>query len=90
MPEGADLEESDEAVKDGHTDAAVAVLKKRADVCREVIKQRIETKKHYDVSFFAGKREGYEQAIDLLKSSTESSRIELCHKKKKHGPTTRP
>ena len=60
-----------------HTDAAIAVLTKRADCCRDIIKNRIETKRHFDVSFYAGEKQGYEQAIDLLKSSTESIRIEL-------------
>ena len=61
----------------GHTAAAIAVLTKRADACRDIIKNRIETKRHFDVSFYAGEKQGYEQAIDLLKSSTESIRIEL-------------
>lgn len=66
-----------DAVVDEHNDAAIAVLEKRSEVCRKVIKDRIRTGRHYDVSFFAGKREGYEQAVDLLKESTESIRIEL-------------
>lgn len=71
------LSRYDENVRDEHTSAAIAVLTKRSEVCRKVIKDRIRTGRHYDVSFFAGKREGYDQAVDLLKESTESIRIEL-------------
>lgn len=60
-----------------HTAAAIAVLTKRADCCRDIINRHIETTTYYDVSFYAGEKQGYEQAIDLLKSSTESIRIEL-------------
>lgn len=62
---------------DEHNAAAIEVLQKRADCCRDVIKERIETKRHFDVSFYAGEKQGYEQAIDLLKSPTESIRTEL-------------
>lgn len=63
--------------RDKHTEAAIAVLEKRAGCCRDLINWHVEKMTYYDVSFYAGKIEGYEQAIDLLKSSTESIKIEL-------------
>lgn len=63
--------------RDEHTEAAIAVLEKRAGCCRDLINRHVETMTYYDVSFYAGEKQGYEQAIDLLKSSTESIRIEL-------------
>lgn len=63
--------------RDEHTEAAIAVLEKRAGCCRDLINRHVETMTYYDVSFYAGELAGYEQAIDLLKSSTESIRIEL-------------
>lgn len=63
--------------RDEHTEAAIAVLEKRAGCCRDLISRDVETMTYDHVSFYAGELAGYEQAIDLLKSSTESIRIEL-------------
>lgn len=54
--------------------AAIAVLEKRRDVLTEAIRR---CKDRYMVEYYKGKMHGYEQAIDLLKSSVESIKIEL-------------
>ena len=56
-------------------DAIKAVLEKRADVLREVLKRT--NLSPIERAHYQGKKVGYEQAIDLLGESLESITIEL-------------
>ena len=56
-------------------EAAIAVLNKRADAVIDILYSR--PKKYVFREYYEGKLEGYNQAIDLLKSSLESISVEL-------------
>lgn len=56
-------------------DAIKAVLEKRADVLRQVLKRT--NLSPIERAHYQGKKDGYEQAIDLLGESLESITIEL-------------
>ena len=56
-------------------DAIKAALEKRADVLREVLKRT--NLSPLERAYYQGKKDCYEQAIDLLGESLESITIEL-------------
>lgn len=56
-------------------DAIKSVLEKRSDVLREVLKRT--NLSPMERAHYQGKKDGYEQAIELLGDSLESITIEL-------------
>lgn len=59
--------------------AVICVLLHRGDICEKAIrahKREIE-KLQKEIEYLQAKKEGYDQAVDLLKDSLESIRIEL-------------
>ena len=59
--------------------AVICVLQRRGDICEKAIrahKREIE-KLQKEVEYLQAKKEGYDQAMDLLKSSLESISIEI-------------
>lgn len=55
----------------------IAVLEQRLAAVNKILKAKAERMDFDDMGYFEGKRDGYLQAIDLLKSITESIEIEI-------------
>lgn len=62
----------------GKIKAVMAVLEQRAKCCRELLRRNKGKNPMYD-EYIQGKKEGYEQAIDLLYERLDSITIELTN-----------
>lgn len=55
----------------------IAVLEQRANYCRRNIIDNYDNMSKSAIAYFEGKRDGYYQALDLLRSSDECNAVEL-------------